>query len=78
MGDEGNRGCASGHGADLAGTPSIMYGLNARSAFVYYDLENIRYGVGQARRGWLEKDDVLNMRSLAAVRPLLRRSMRAA
>ncbi len=24
------------------------------------DFENLKYGVGQARRGWLEKDDVLN------------------
>jgi DNA polymerase (family 10) len=28
----------------------------------------LRYGVGQARRGWLEKDDVLNARPLAELR----------
>jgi len=27
----------------------------------------LRYGVGQARRGWLEKKDVLNARPLAAL-----------
>jgi len=27
-------------------------------------LENMKYGIGQARRGWLEKDDVLNTISL--------------
>ncbi len=27
-------------------------------------LENMKYGIGQARRGWLEKDDVLNTMSL--------------
>jgi DNA polymerase (family 10) len=40
------------------------------------ELGNLRFGVGQARRGWLEKDDVLNTRSLASLRPLLARTMR--
>ncbi len=35
------------------------------------ELANLRFGVGQARRGWLEKNDVLNTRPLAALRPLL-------
>jgi DNA polymerase (family 10) len=30
-------------------------------------------GVGQARRGWLEKNDVLNTRSLRELKPLLKR-----
>ncbi|MEJ2688027.1 MAG: PHP domain-containing protein, partial [Gammaproteobacteria bacterium] len=33
----------------------------------------LRFGVGQARRGWLEKEDVLNTRSLGALRKLLGR-----
>ena len=33
--------------------------------------EVLRYGVGQARRGWLEKRDVLNTRSLAELRTVL-------
>ncbi len=37
---------------------------------------NLRFGVGQARRGWLEKKDVLNTRSLAELRPLLRAMVR--
>ncbi|GMR03505.1 MAG: DNA polymerase/3'-5' exonuclease PolX [Gammaproteobacteria bacterium] len=37
--------------------------------------DNLIYGVGQARRGWLEKDDVLNTRSLKVLRSLLRRTM---
>ena len=37
------------------------------------DFDNLRYGVGQARRGWLEKDDVLNTRPLAKLKSLLRR-----
>jgi len=40
------------------------------------DLANMRFGVGQARRGWLEEGDVLNTRSLTALRPLLARTMR--
>ncbi len=39
------------------------------------DFENLRYGVGQARRGWLEKSDVLNTRTLQSLRPLLKRTM---
>ncbi|MCA1852333.1 MAG: PHP domain-containing protein, partial [Beggiatoa sp.] len=38
------------------------------------DFDNLRYGVGQARRGWLSKDDVLNTRSLTDLRPLLKRT----
>jgi DNA polymerase (family 10) len=40
------------------------------------ELANLRFGVGQARRGWLEKNDVLNTRDLADLAPLLRRTMR--
>ena len=36
---------------------------------------HLRYGVGQARRGWLEKDDVINTRPLGELRKLLRRTM---
>ncbi len=37
-------------------------------------LENIRYGVAQARRGWLETSDVLNTRSWADLKKLLKRN----
>ena len=40
------------------------------------EFSNLRFGVGQGRRGWLEKDDVLNSRSLTKLRPLLARTMR--
>lgn len=36
-------------------------------------LRDVRYGVGVARKGWLEKKDVLNTRTLAAVEKLLER-----
>jgi DNA polymerase (family 10) len=38
------------------------------------DLEKMRFGVAQARRGWLEPADVLNTRSVSALRKLLKRT----
>ena len=37
------------------------------------DLQLMRYGIGQARRGWLEPEDVINTLSLTALRSLLKR-----
>jgi len=34
-------------------------------------LDYIKYGVNQARRGWLEEKDVINTLSLSALRKLL-------
>lgn len=39
------------------------------------ELDNLRFGVNQARRGWLEKADVLNTRSLTKLRALIARTM---
>jgi DNA polymerase (family 10) len=36
-------------------------------------LANMRFGVGQARRGWLELGDVLNTRSWEGLSELLKR-----
>ncbi len=36
-------------------------------------LNNMRYGVDQARRGWLEKEDVINTRPWSALKKLLQR-----
>ncbi len=38
-------------------------------------LDHLRFGVGQARRGWLEKEDVLNTRPLKELRKLLKQTM---
>ncbi|HRP96495.1 MAG TPA: DNA polymerase/3'-5' exonuclease PolX [Rhodocyclaceae bacterium] len=38
------------------------------------DFANLRFGIGQARRGWLEAGDVLNTRTLRQLMPLLRRT----
>jgi len=37
------------------------------------EFDNLRYGIGQARRGWLEKGDVLNTRGLGVLRKFLAR-----
>ncbi len=39
------------------------------------DFDNLDYGIGQARRGWLQARDVLNTRPLKALRPLLKATM---
>lgn len=39
------------------------------------EVSYLRFGVGQARRGWLGPQDVLNTRPLADLRPLLRRTV---
>lgn len=37
-----------------------------------HDYDNLAYGIGQARRGWLEKSDVVNTRSLRDLRAWLK------
>lgn len=37
------------------------------------DLDNMRYGIGQARRGWLTAEDVLNTRRWDELQQVLRR-----
>lgn len=46
----------------------------ASDAHGIQDLDVLRYGVSQARRGWLTKGDVLNSRPLQDLLPLLRRT----
>lgn len=58
----------------MAKEEGVIVSINS-DAHSVLDFGNLRYGVGQARRGWLEKKDVLNARSLHALRPLLARTM---
>ena len=58
----------------MAKGEGVMLSINS-DAHSVFDLGNLRYGVGQARRGWLEKEDVLNTRPLHSLRPLLKRTM---
>jgi DNA polymerase (family 10) len=38
-----------------------------------FELDLLRFGVGQARRGWLERADVINTRNLKQLRSMLRK-----
>ena len=58
----------------MAKEEGVLISINS-DAHSVVDFVNLRYGVGQARRGWLEKDDILNTRSLSALRKLLRATM---
>lgn len=52
----------------------VLLSINT-DAHTTLDLDNVRFGINQARRGWLEKADVLNTRALKDLRPLLKRTM---
>ena len=52
----------------------VLVSINS-DAHSINDFNNLAFGVGQARRGWLEKDDVLNTRPLARLRKLLKETM---
>jgi len=54
----------------LAREEGVLVSINS-DAHSGADLDNLRFGIGQARRGWLEKGDVLNTRPLPALRRLL-------
>lgn len=54
----------------LAREEGVLVSINS-DAHSSADFDNLRFGVGQARRGWLEKSDVLNTRPLTALRKLL-------
>jgi len=54
----------------MARDEGVLVSINS-DAHSVFDFANLRYGVGQARRGWLERDNVLNTRSLKALRALL-------
>jgi DNA polymerase (family 10) len=58
----------------MAKQEGVLVSINS-DAHSSFDFANLRYGIGQARRGWLEKDDVLNTRPLAALWRLLKRTM---
>lgn len=58
----------------MAKEEGVLVSINS-DAHSTLDLDNLRFGVGQARRGWLEKKDVLNTRTLTPLRTLLKRTM---
>ena len=58
----------------MARDEGVLISINS-DAHSTQDFDNLRYGIGQARRGWLEKRDVLNTRPLPELRRLLGRTM---
>jgi len=58
----------------MARDEGVLVCLNS-DAHSTYEFDNLRLGISQARRGWLEKADVLNTRSLDALRTLLARTI---
>ncbi len=58
----------------MARDEGVLVAINS-DAHGVHDFDNLVYGVGQARRGWLEKKDVLDTRPLKALRTLLRKTM---
>lgn len=58
----------------LAKEAGVLVSINS-DAHSVLDFNNLRFGVGQARHGWLEKNDVLNTCPLQELRPLLKRAL---
>jgi DNA polymerase (family 10) len=58
----------------MARAEAVLVSINS-DAHSVTDFDNLQYGVGQARRGWLEAKDVLNTRPLKQLRQLLKRTM---
>ncbi|TRZ69588.1 MAG: DNA polymerase/3'-5' exonuclease PolX [Rhodocyclaceae bacterium] len=58
----------------MAKEEGVLVSINS-DAHSTFDFANLRYGIGQARRGWLEKRDVLNTRPLAELLALIERTM---
>lgn len=59
----------------MAKDEGVLVGISS-DAHSTQDFDNLIYGVGQARRGWLEAKDVLNTRPLGQLRTLLRGASR--
>jgi DNA polymerase (family 10) len=61
----------------MARDEGVLVALDS-DAHSVLDFDDLRFGLGQARRGWLEKRDVLNTRTLAQLRSLLAKKRSAA
>lgn len=57
----------------MAKDEGVLIAINS-DAHNTQEFANLRYGIGQARRGWVTGEGVLNTRSLRDVMPLLARS----
>jgi DNA polymerase (family 10) len=57
----------------MAKAEGVLVAINSDSHSLL-DFDNLRFGIGQARRGWLEAKDVLNTRTLKQLLRLLQRT----
>ncbi len=53
----------------MAKEEGVLISVNS-DAHSVFDFDDLRFGVGQARRGWLEKKDVLNTRPIDQLKPI--------
>ena len=60
--------------ARTAKEEGVLLAVNS-DAHSIHDFDNLHFGLQQAQRGWLEKKDVLNTRTLKELRPLLAATM---
>jgi DNA polymerase (family 10) len=58
----------------MAKEEGVLISINS-DAHSTFQFDNLRFGMGQARRGWLEKQHVLNARPLSELRTLINRTM---
>jgi DNA polymerase (family 10) len=58
----------------MAKEEGVLVSVNS-DAHSTFDFANLRFGIGQARRGWLEKHNTLNTRPLGELRALINRTM---
>jgi len=58
----------------MAKDEGVLVSVNS-DAHSVLEFDNLRFGVGQARRGWLRKADVLNTRALSDLKPMLDATM---
>jgi len=61
----------------MAKDEGVLVSVNS-DAHTADQFDNLRYGIGQARRGWLERRDVANARTLEELKVLLQRQRRRA
>jgi DNA polymerase (family 10) len=58
----------------MAREEGVLISINS-DAHSTFQFDNLRFGIGQAGRGWLEKQHVLNTRPLSELRTLMSRTM---
>ena len=60
----------------MAKDEGVLVSVNS-DAHSALEFDNLKFGIGQARRGWLEKADVLNTRGLVEVKRVFARKIRS-